>query len=175
LALLRPFGRDATAARLSRGMLRDLARLAGSAASETRSSFESRMFDRINALLAQLDPARPSHRQAIQGSLATLRIGLNVLVLKRERPQMTPAVARSVDRALAGLAAGLRAASSGRRAVSPEPLFEAARHLVLSAADDPLVIADALYGIETSFEQHADYFSVERRARPASAAEVAAA
>ena len=174
LALLRPFARDVTVARLSRGMLRDLARLAGSAASQPRSSFESRMFDRINALLAQLDPIQPSHRQAIQGSLATLRMGLNVLVLKRERPRMTPEVGSAVDRALAGLSAGLRAASSRRRAASPEPLFEAARHLVLSATDQPLIIADALYGIETTLEQHADFFLADPHAYPPTPIKVAA-
>jgi uncharacterized membrane protein YccC len=174
LALLRPFGRDVTMVRLSRGMLHDLARLAGSAASETRSSFESRMFDRINALLAQLDPAQPSHRQAIQASLATLRLGLNVLVLKRERPRMTPSVGSAVDRALAGLSAGLWAASSQRRAASPEPLFEAARQIVLSAADQPLIIADALYGIETTLEQHADFFLADQRSHPPTLIEAAA-
>jgi hypothetical protein len=79
-------------------------------------------------------------------------------VLKRERPQMTPAVALAVERALAGLSAALWAASSRRPARSPQPWFEAARHLVLAAADHSLVIADALYGIETTLEQHADFF-----------------
>jgi uncharacterized membrane protein YccC len=163
LALLRPFGRDVAAARQIRGMLRDLARLAEAPVSALRSVFESRMFDRINALLAQTDSGMPADRRSIQGGLATLRIGLNLLLLKRERPRLPPGAMTAVDRAQAALAVALRSAASGRKWIAPQPHFETARHLVL-AEDDLWLVADALYGIETTLQQHAAFFFPERPA-----------
>jgi uncharacterized membrane protein YccC len=174
LALLRPFGREVAATRLIRGMLRDLARLAAAAVPEKPSSFQSRTFDRINALLAQLDPDMPNYRQRVQGSFAALRVGLNVLVLNRERPNLPAALLPAIDRALVALSAALRATASGRRAEPPGPLLKAARLQVLSVEDDRPTVADALYGIESTIEQHRDFFLPEDRVSSRPVAEAVA-
>jgi uncharacterized membrane protein YccC len=175
LALFRPFGREVAATRLIHGLLRDLARVAAAAAPETRTAYESRTFDRINALLAQLDPETPRYGQSVQGGFAALRVGLNILVLRRELPHVPADVARSIEGALGGLSAAFRAALSGHASPSPAPLLESARNRVLSAEGDFLIVADALYGIQTTLEQHESFFFGDRRLVSRSVGEAATA
>jgi uncharacterized membrane protein YccC len=175
LALFRPFGREVAATRLIHGVLRDLAHVATAATPETRAAYESRTFDRINALLAQLDPETPRYGQSVQGSFAALRVGLNILVLRRELPHVPGDVARSIEGALTGLSGAFRAALSGRASVSPAPLLEAARARALSAEGDLLIVADALYGIQNTIEQHEGFFFGDRRLARRSVGEAATA
>ncbi|WP_051334968.1 FUSC family protein [Bradyrhizobium sp. Ai1a-2] len=175
LALFRPFGREVAATRMIRGLLRDLSRVATAATPETRTAYESRTFDRINALLAQLDPETPRYGQSVQGGFAALRVGLNILILRRELPHAPPDVADAIERALAGLSAAFRATLSGRASASVAPLLESARHRALSAEGDLLVVADALNGIQTTLEQHGGFFFGDRRLASRSVSEAATA
>jgi uncharacterized membrane protein YccC len=100
LGLLRPLGADCAVQRLIRGLLRELAHISGSVTMELRSAFESRVFDRINALFMRLDPIVADQRAVLQGWLVGLRIGLNILVLRSLRAALTPKAASSVPDAL---------------------------------------------------------------------------
>lgn len=163
LRLLRPLGTEWVVRRLTNGVLRDLARIAGSAVPETRTAFESRMFDRINALLMRLNPMVDAQRAVMQGGFASLRVGLNILALRRDRGELPPAAAAAVDRALAALTEHFGRAARNKPALSPLPLLEAARDAVL-ALDITTVFtqaAESLYGIETTLRQHPGFFGLE--------------
>jgi len=176
LALLRPVGQEVVASRLVRGIRSDLSRLAAATAIEPRSAFESRMFDRINALLAQLDPAVAEQRQMMQGSLASLRVGLNILALQRQRRRLAPHLVIAVDRALSDLSAALAGGSARSLAVSPGVMLAVARNQLLAAGGDELLPAvDALYGIQTTLEQHFDFFFPSDGSASPELSEVAAA
>lgn len=168
LRLLRPLGTEWVVRRLTRGMLRDLGRAAGSAVPDSRTAFESLMFDRINALLMRLDPMIDTHRAVMQGSFASLRVGLNILALRRDRSELPPAAAAAVDRALAALAEHFGRATRNRRAASPLPLLETARDSVLSLDVTSVFTrtAESLYGIETTLRQHPGFFGLEVSAQP---------
>ena len=163
LRLLRPLGTEWMVRRLIRGVLRDLGRAAGSAMPEPRTTFESRMFDRINALLMRLDPMIDTHRAIMQGSFASLRVGLNILALRRDLGTLPPAAAAVVKRALAVLAEHFQREGRSRRASSPLPLLEAARDSVLALDINAVFtrMAESLYGIETTLRQHPGFFGLE--------------
>jgi uncharacterized membrane protein YccC len=168
LRLLRPLGTEWVVRRLIRGVLRDLGRAAGSVVPETRTAFESRMFDRINALLMRLNPMVDAQRAVMQGGFASLRVGLNILALRRDRGELPPAAAAAVDRALASLAEYFGRAGRNQHTPSPLPALEAARDSVL-ALDINIVftrMAESLYGIETTLRQHPGFFGLEAPAQP---------
>jgi uncharacterized membrane protein YccC len=153
LSLLRPIGSDWTVRRLIRGMIRDLKRLAEGTATESRAAFESRMFDRINALFMRLDPMLADQRAVLQAGLAGLRIGLNILALRMLQPALRPQAAAVVQEALDALAACF-----GRRNLEVADVMLSAQSRLLSFGDDPQLIraAEALYNIETMLQLHAD-------------------
>jgi len=168
LRLLRPLGTEWVVRRLTSGVLRDLGRTAGSATPDSRTAFESRMFDRINALLMRLDPMVDTHRAVMQGGFASLRVGLNILALRRDRIELSAAAAAAVDRSLAALAEHFERAGRGRRAASPLPLLAAARDAVLAREIDDVFTrtAESLYGIETTLRQHPVFFGLDVSAQP---------
>lgn len=161
LLLLRPLGTEWVVQRLTRGMMRDLARVAEEVVPEPRTVFESRMFDRINALLMRLDPMVDTHRAVMQGGFASLRVGLNILALRRSRATL-PAAAEAVERALAALAQHFGRAARHRRGTTPLPLLKTARDRILALDDDAMLtqIAEALYSIETTMRQHPGFFGL---------------
>jgi uncharacterized membrane protein YccC len=160
LGLLRPLGSDWAVQRLIRGILRELANVAGAAAIEPRAVFESRMFDRINALFLRLDSRIAEQRATLQAGLAGLRIGLNVLVLRGFLPLLPAEAASVVREAVAAMAGQFRRAA--RRRNTPMPLSElaVARQRILAIGDDQLLIrtAEALYSIEMTLRQHGEVF-----------------
>lgn len=171
LALLRPLGSEWIVQRLMRGTRADLARVANRQIPESRTNFESRMFDRINALLMRLDPRIADQRAAMQGGLASLRIGLNILALRRNRLLLPTQAARAVDRALTALANCFDKAARQGQMPSPLSLLEAARNRVLAQPENDLLTqtAEALYGIETTLRQHAGFFGLPEQRLPAAA------
>jgi uncharacterized membrane protein YccC len=168
LALLRPLGAEWTVRRLTRGLMADLAEVAGSASPQPRSAFESRMFDRINALFMRLDPMVDQQRSTLQGSLAGLRVGLNLLLLRILLPSLKPAAAPSIEIALAALADHFRRMARGRKAVAPLTLIEAARDQILALDEDAALtrVAESLYNIEVTLRQHSLFFERRERAAP---------
>ncbi len=116
LGLLRPIGADWAVRRLCRGMFGDLAHAAGAPVADTRGAFESRMFDRINALFMRLDLMAAEPRAILQASLAALRIGLNILALRNLRLLLPAAAVPPVREALAALAGHFERMRRGRAA-----------------------------------------------------------
>jgi uncharacterized membrane protein YccC len=161
LGLLRPLGADWAVQRLTRGMIRDLAHVVGAAAAEPRSGFESRMFDRINALFLRLDPMVAEQRAVLQGCLAGLRIGLNILVLRTLPPTLPSEAALSVQDALAALVNHFGRMLHRRYSDMPLSVLEAARHRILALGESAALTraAEALYNIEATLRQHGDFFA----------------
>jgi uncharacterized membrane protein YccC len=154
LSLLRPIGTDWTVRRLIRGLIRDLAHLADGTATASRAAFESRMFDRINALSMRLDPMIADQRAVLQAGLAGLRIGLNILALRRLRLTLGADAAAVVQQALDALAAYF-----GRQEGEVETAALRKVHWqMLAFEDDPNLIraAEALYNIEATLQLHSD-------------------
>jgi uncharacterized membrane protein YccC len=177
LGLLRPLGSDWAVQRLIRGILRELADVAGAAAIEPRAVFESRMFDRINALFLRLDSRIAEQRATLQAGLAGLRIGLNVLVLRGFLPLLPAEAASVVREAVAAMAGQFRRAA--RRRNTPMPLSElaVARQRILAIGDDQLLIrtAEALYSIEMTLRQHGEVFGAPAPELPPATPEAVAA
>jgi uncharacterized membrane protein YccC len=159
LTLLRPLGTEWIVQRLSRGIIRDLARLARSATPEPRSAFESRMFDRINALLMRLDPMNGEQRAAMQGALASLRVGLNIHALSSMLSSLPPPVDSAVRRALDALADHFDR-QSRPNADGLLQVLEVTRDRCLARDDDAVLIraAESLYSIEMTLRQHPGFF-----------------
>lgn len=168
LGLLRPPGTDWAVRRLIRGILRELADVAGAPAIQQRAVFESRMFDRVNALFLRLDSTVAEQRATLQAGLAGLRIGLNVLALRGFLPDLPAEAASAARDAIAAMAGQFRRAA--RRGNTPMPLPElaAARRRILAIGDDSLLIraAEALYSIEMTLRQHGEVFGAPAPEEP---------
>ncbi len=162
LRVLRPIGVDWTVQRQVRAIRRDLARLAGERAAEERTAFESRMFDRINALIARLGAEDVEHRTILLGSLAALRIGLNILALRRERARLSPPLAAAIGGVLTALARHLDDAAGAGPVL--DALDRATAVVLAAEAEDPRdleTLLVALTGIRTSLTEHGDFFRLE--------------
>jgi uncharacterized membrane protein YccC len=157
--LLRPLGVAWTVQRLTADMMADLAQ-AALASGVHRFRFESRMYDRINALFTRLDPAEPGQLATMRGSLAALRVGLNILAFRAARPLLARELASAVDVVLAALARRFVAQSQGNGANSPMPLIDDTITSLLAAGPAPGVTEAlvALDGIHTSLSQHPGFF-----------------
>jgi uncharacterized membrane protein YccC len=156
--LLRPIGVGWTVRRLVAGTMTDLARLARPGPLEPRLAFESRMYDRLGALFARLDAGVPEQRATLQGTLAALRVGLNIRGLRAVRPKLPTRAAHAVDAALIVL----RRKLSDGSAPSPLPALERAMAALLevgphSGVTRALVV---LGGIHTSLQQHPAFFAL---------------
>ncbi|MFO1071792.1 MAG: FUSC family protein [Geminicoccaceae bacterium] len=171
--LLRPFGVGWTVRRLVHGLLADLADQATAQQLAAREAFESRMFDRINALFVRLDPDDPGQRDVMQAALASLRIGLNLRLLRRVQPELPQDAGRAVAAACAALGAQLAALAARDAApVSSLPALGAATEALLAAGPVPHVAAAlaSVGGIETSLVRHAAFFALPEPAADAAAA-----
>jgi uncharacterized membrane protein YccC len=173
LRLLRPLSTEWAVQRLTRGIMADLARMADAPLTEPRSAFESRMFDRINALLMRLDPMIAPQRLAMQGGLASLRVGLNILALRGYRPLLPQAAVLPVERALRVLADHFLRAAQSKEARSPLAVLRAVRGRLLSLEESPLLttVIEGLYSIEMTLAQHPDFFGLPTDPSIASAAQ----
>jgi uncharacterized membrane protein YccC len=174
LGLLRPLGTDWAVQRLTRGIFRDLAHIAGSVTTELRSAFESRMFDRINALFMRLDPMVADQRAVLQGCLAGLRIGLNILVLRTLQPALPSEAASSVRDALAALADHFGGMLHRHYSNMPLSVLETARHRILAHDENAALTraAEALYNIEATLRQHDDFYGPAVPGTPASSTDL---
>lgn len=158
LALLWPLRTDWAIQRLTRGMFRDLAAISRNAHAN-RSAFESRMFDRNNALFSRLDPMKADERATIQGGLGSLRLGLNVMVLHSLRSQLPPHDARIVSAACSGIADYFARAARNAAGRTPlPPLGRISADLLHSDDRTTLRAAEALYNIDMLMKRHAVFF-----------------
>ena len=158
LALLRPLGAEWAVRRQMRGIIGDLAQIARADKPQPRSAFESRMFDRINALFMRLNPMIADQRAVLGASLASLRIGLNIRTLNALRAELPPEASLPVTDALAALAAYFDEKRRGRAAELPLAALNTARATVFACGDSPELIraGESLYRIEATLHRHAD-------------------
>jgi uncharacterized membrane protein YccC len=147
----------------------DLARLCIEQRRPAKLVFESRMYDRVNQLLPRLELVGPQAGEVLDGSLAALTLGLEIVRLRgrrHDRPLSSMAqgllndlLARlskllsepGTDGAVGELAAAMRATAetlAGDRAVRP-PL----------AAPHPLAEAAALRLMAAALSDHAPFFA----------------
>jgi uncharacterized membrane protein YccC len=160
--LLRPLGVAWTVRRLIADMMADLARITTSSGSVPRFSFESRMYDRISALFTRLNPAEPDHLERMRGSLAVLRIGLNILTLTAVRPLLAADLATAVDTVLAALRRKFEGSGPRGETDSPLPVITGAIANLLATGPAPGVTQAvvALSAIHTSLSRHPEFFAL---------------
>lgn len=101
--VFRNIGGDWIIERLIAAIRRDLARVAVADRVIDRNTFESRMFDRLNGLLLR---RRPDHARTgiMRGSLAALRVGLNLFMFAGVEETLSPHARSSARLARAELA-----------------------------------------------------------------------
>jgi uncharacterized membrane protein YccC len=160
--LLRPLGVGWTVQRLTADMMADLAQLARSGVAVPRFQFESRMYDRINALFSRLDPSDAGQLATMRGSLAALRVGLNTLALERALPRLAPELRTAAAVVLTTLARWFGAPGARAEDTSPVAAIDAAMDRLLTAGGAPGVTETlvALGGIRTSLSQHQAFFGL---------------
>ncbi|WP_406855464.1 FUSC family protein [Alsobacter sp. KACC 23698] len=162
--LLRPLGVAWTVERIHAATLRDLARLAKVGTPAHRDRFEGVMFDRINALFSRLDPAAPVQRAVVQGVLAALRIGLNIVALRQAASALPEPQRRLIDAALTALARHFRRLAGGAQDELPSAPATAAMAALLQdgeggAAEAALVTISA---IRATLDRHSDFFRAQQ-------------
>lgn len=122
MRILRSLGAEQGAQRLIDATQADLARLATGERTE-RSWFEGRMFSRLSGIVARLRALAPEPGAAMMRSaFADLRIGLNLLALRRARTRLTGSAGQAVDELLVQLAALFRRRPPAG-SPTPEPLL----------------------------------------------------
>lgn len=159
LHLLRPRGTRRAVKRLLRGLFRDLANVC-QADDLDRAGFESRMFDRINALFARLDPMVAEDRVVIQGGLAGLRIGLNAIALRTWLPELPTAAAAPIESALATLASHFLELARGRGRPVPSSVLDQVSQQILAQDESALTVraAESIFAIGMTMRQHSEFF-----------------
>jgi uncharacterized membrane protein YccC len=105
LTLMRSVGADWTVQRLMESIRSDLARLAAGDARLDRRRFEGRMYDRLGGLVPRLalTSDRPERRNLLRDALAGLRIGLNLLAIRRDREMLPADAGEIIDTVLAAI------------------------------------------------------------------------
>jgi uncharacterized membrane protein YccC len=145
-------------------ILRDLRELADpTTPPRSRSWFETRSFDRLNAVLPKLGVEDATDRRLLYGSLASLRIGLNLLIVRRLRPLLERADASCVDGALEELrgflSGGAAWSSSETRLVRSELMLS--QRIVDENDVTRLDVVQALHSIRTALAQHHAFFELK--------------
>ncbi len=159
--LLRPLGVEWAVHRIRRSALRDLQILAEPEAAFSRTIFIGRMLDRIGALFTRIDGEGADQRDILRGSLAGLRIGLNIIALKQGRHRLPPAAAAIVETILSALARHFRHLKNDRPSEAPLALIHRAITTILSQEPGPYEdTLTALVAIASALTRHAGYFGV---------------
>ena len=166
-ALLRPLGTQWVARRLVTGIMVDLGQLAAGRPLAT-GAFESRMFDRINGLLLRLDPASSGDRPILQGSLAALRVGHNILSLRRLADGLPPLTRQIVEGTLDAIARHFDTARHlGTNDDVAQTLARTAERLRgLDNDPDTLAALTAVTAIRLTLSYHAAFFGLPSSAAP---------
>jgi uncharacterized membrane protein YccC len=159
LYLLRPGGTRRAVRRLLLGLFRDLANICQTTQLD-REGFESRMFDRINALFARLDPMVAEDRATIQGALASLRIGLNAIALRTWLPELPSAASVPIENALTALAGHFMEVARGRRGPVPSEVLDQVSRQILALEESGLTVraAESIFAIGMTLRQHSEFF-----------------
>lgn len=106
--VLRSIGWDAASLRLLRANWLMLARAAERRGKGDRAAFAGLMLDRLGLVASRLAEARTKGAVPAADILAELRVGLNILDLRRARHMLPPPVTAALDAVLDGVAAMFR-------------------------------------------------------------------
>lgn len=150
--------------RLKADQRRDLLDLLRTDGAMAPRSFESHTFDRINVMLPRLDAEAAADRAILTGSLAGLRVGLNLIALNRLKRDLDSASLSRLDESLSDLRDALSGLTDWRAA---EPvLIDRERQITAaiggSSAEVQLRTAQALHAIRTTIAQHRAAFEPRR-------------
>jgi uncharacterized membrane protein YccC len=107
-ALIRSVGAAWSIARLKRATWRSLARAAIRRGRGDRADFAGLILERAGLVATRLVQIAPAARPAFDARQTELRIGLNIVDLRRARHALPHAVLRAIDAALDGIAAHYR-------------------------------------------------------------------
>ena len=174
--LLRP-GADWALRRHTAGMFRDIAHLASMTGPVNRALFETRMLDRINAIMLRLPTNNAADRDRLRAVFTATRIGLNIRNLARWQPDAPPALAAPVRDALDALAEHcdhLARRPAATPPQSPLPALDRAIQRALDTADADVTDQTfntlvALNAIRSTLTQHAKFYRVPPSPPPAAA------
>ncbi|KAB7768804.1 FUSC family protein [Xanthomonas maliensis] len=119
--LFRSVGAEWSARRLVRQGWRTLAAAAAGHGSLDRAQFAARMLDLLGLLAPRLAATPPASALASLDMLGEVRVGLNILQLRRARQGLPPASVSAVDAILDAVAAHYRQQSAAKRAL-PTPI-----------------------------------------------------
>ncbi|WP_152044585.1 FUSC family protein [Aureimonas psammosilenae] len=117
--LTRPFGAALAARRLVRSSWRDLAAIASGASGRADRRFAGRMLDRAGQLAPRL-PLLPGDQAALSDPLAELRLGLNLVELKRVRGGLSEELRAEIDALMAAVGRLFSKAAAENRALAPD-------------------------------------------------------
>ena len=137
LRILRPIGVGWPVARLRDALQGELATALAGRRTVTRLGFESRMLDLVSGLLARLDLADPPQLALERGALASLRIGLNALGLRRVSRSLPAAIGGPLARTLDDLAEHHRRLARRRASTYPIARLDEALADLLDAEERP--------------------------------------
>lgn len=119
--LVRSVGAEAGALRLLRANWLDLAEAAERRGKGDRAAFAGLMLDRLGLAAPRLAAVEAGGTVAAGDLLAELRVGLNILDLRRARHVLPAPVARAVDAVLDGVADVFRSRARATRRLQPAP------------------------------------------------------
>jgi uncharacterized membrane protein YccC len=119
-AIVRSVGAEWSALRLLRRIWAEVAEAAARTGQGDRARFAGIMLDRIGLVAPRIAAAGPGSEAGAVDALVDLRIGLNIVTLRRVRRSLPPIARTRVEEALAGLAGYFGERARGRRAARPD-------------------------------------------------------
>jgi uncharacterized membrane protein YccC len=119
VAVMRTVGAEWSAGRLIRAGWASLADAAAGYGRQDRAAFAGLMLDRLGLAVPRLAASGPDGERRGAELLTDLRIGLNIVDLRRARRELQPAASGGVTQVLDGLAGHFRACTQQRRALTP--------------------------------------------------------
>ncbi|WP_109477155.1 FUSC family protein [Paraburkholderia sp. C35] len=139
--VIRPFGTDAAAARLTRSSWRDVVLSTSTLSLDQQRDLNARMLDRLMQLIPRVAPSE-DHKHASTESLRDMRIALNSLDLRRASAKLPLELTALLDRVLDGVRSYYEAClESGARVAVPPTLAAdvdaAVTRLMADFAADP--------------------------------------
>jgi len=165
--LLRP-GADWALRRHTTGMFRDIANLATMTGPINRALFETRMLDRINAIMLRLPMNNAADHDHLRAVFTATRIGLNIRNLARWHPAMPPALAAPVRDALDTLADHCRHLARHPDAAPPQTPLPALDRAIQQALDTGAAATDetfntlvSLSAIRATLLQHEKFYRIQ--------------
>ena len=148
--LIRSVGAEFSSRRLLRVIWRELAEAAERRGNQDRPRYVGLMLDRLALIAPRLAEGDPRSALAAADALADIRIGLNIIDLRRSRHHLGPAERERIDAMLDTLAADYRFRASRGTGASPRArllgLIDAALRQVAQVPPGP-GRADALLGL----------------------------